>query len=259
MSGKTPNLDKLAVAGHAVHRLLRRGELHGGPGQLHHRRDSHPHRPDDRRPGRRRRGHAGAGLHARHRAEGAGLCHRAVRQEPPRRPEQVPADGARLRRVLRLPVPPRRDVGPVLVFDSRTTGLLRQVRPAQPGALLGDRHGRPDRDAALGQGRQAEDRGRRPAAAVPGHVQRARTCRTCRRRPSTTWTTFDEVLVKSIKRLHGQGQEGRQAVLRLAQHDAHARLDVPLAEVPGDDEQPRPTTAWKRPAWRRWTTASARC
>ena len=42
-------------------------------------------------------------------------------------------------------------------------------------------------------------------------------------------TTFDEVLVKSFERLHGQGQEGRQAVLRLAQHDAHARLDVPLA------------------------------
>ena len=39
MSGKTPNLDKLAARGHAVHRLLRRGELHGGPGQLHHRRD----------------------------------------------------------------------------------------------------------------------------------------------------------------------------------------------------------------------------
>ena len=46
-------------------------------------------------------------------------------------------------------------------------------------------------------------------------------------------TTFDEVLVKSFERLHGQGQEGRQAVLRLAQHDAHARLDVPVAEVPG--------------------------
>ena len=40
MSGKTPNLDKLAKRGHAVHRLLRRGELHGGPGELHHRRDS---------------------------------------------------------------------------------------------------------------------------------------------------------------------------------------------------------------------------
>ena len=159
MSGKTPNLDKLAVAGHAVHRLLRRGELHGGPGELHHRRDSAAHGPDDRGPGRRRRRHPGQGLHARHRAQGAGLRHRPVRQEPPRRPEQVPADGARLRRVLRLPVPPRRDVGPVLVLVPDRRGLLQQVRPAQPGALLGDRHGRPDRDAALGQGRQAEDRG----------------------------------------------------------------------------------------------------
>ena len=64
MSGKTPNLDKLAARGHAVHRLLRRGELHGGPGQLHHRRDSAAHGPDDRGPGRRRRRHARPRLHA---------------------------------------------------------------------------------------------------------------------------------------------------------------------------------------------------
>ena len=44
-------------------------------------------------------------------------------------------------------------------------------------------------------------------------------------------TTFDEVLVKSIERLHGQGEEGWQAVLRLAQHHAHARLDVSLARI----------------------------
>ena len=37
-------------------------------------------------------------------------------------------------------------------------GLDRQDRAAQPGALLGDGRGRPHRDAALGQGRQAEDR-----------------------------------------------------------------------------------------------------
>ena len=84
--------------------------------ELHHRRNSAPHGSDDRRPGRRRCRHAGAGLHARHRPESARLCHRPVRQEPPRRPEQVPADGAWLRRVLRLPVPPRRDVRSVLVF-----------------------------------------------------------------------------------------------------------------------------------------------
>ena len=35
----------------------------------------------------------------------------AVRQEPPRRPERVPPDGARLRRVLREPLPPERRGG----------------------------------------------------------------------------------------------------------------------------------------------------
>ena len=44
MSGKTPHLDKLASARHDVHRLLCRGELHGGPGELHHRRNPAPHR-----------------------------------------------------------------------------------------------------------------------------------------------------------------------------------------------------------------------
>ena len=34
-------------------------------------------------------------------------------------------------------------------------------RPARRHPLLGDRQGRPDRDAALGQGRQAEDQGHR--------------------------------------------------------------------------------------------------
>ena len=68
MSGKTPNLDKLASRGHDVHRLLRRGELHGGPGELHYRRNADPHGLDDRRTGRSRRGHAGSGRHARHRA-----------------------------------------------------------------------------------------------------------------------------------------------------------------------------------------------
>ena len=51
-------------------------------------------------------------------------------------------------------------------------GLLQQVRAAQPRAFLGDRRDDADRHAALGQGRQAEDRGRRPAAAVHEHDQR---------------------------------------------------------------------------------------
>ena len=72
-------------------------------------------------------------------------------------------------------------------------------------------------------------------------------------------TTFDEVLGQGVQRLHGQGQERQQAVLRLAQHHAHARLDVPVAKIQGDAEQPDATTVLKKPAWRRWTTASAHC
>ena len=52
MAGKTPNLDKLAKERHVVHRLLRRGKLHGGSRELHHRRAADPHQHDHGRPGR---------------------------------------------------------------------------------------------------------------------------------------------------------------------------------------------------------------
>ena len=167
MSGKTPNLDKLAAEGMRFTDYYAEASCTAGPRQFHHRRDSAPHRPDDRRPGRRRCRHAGPGLHDRHRAEGAGLCDRPVRQEPSRRPEQVPADAARLRRVLRLPVPPRRDVRPVLV--RLPAGLDRQVRPAQPRALLRDGDGRSDRACRAG----ARSASRR--SSTKGRCRRSRT------------------------------------------------------------------------------------
>ena len=57
--------------GHAVHRLLRRGELHGGPRQLHHRRAADPHRHDHGRPGRLADRAARGGGDDRHGAQGA--------------------------------------------------------------------------------------------------------------------------------------------------------------------------------------------
>ena len=48
------------------------------------------------------------------------------------------------------------DGGPVQSHLS--AGMEGHRRPAQPGPLLGQRHRRSDRAAALGQGRQAEDR-----------------------------------------------------------------------------------------------------
>ncbi len=38
MAGRTPNLDQIAKQGMTVHRLLRRGQLYGGPRQFHYRR-----------------------------------------------------------------------------------------------------------------------------------------------------------------------------------------------------------------------------
>ncbi len=167
MSGQDAEPRQARRRRHALHRLLRRSELHRRPRQLHHRANSAAHRPDHGRPGRRRRRHAGTVGDDGASPEIDGLRHRPVRQEPSRRLEQVSADGARLRRILRLSLSPRRDVRSVLVRLS--AGLDRQIRPAQPGAFLRDRHRRSDRDAALGQGRQAAHRRRRPAQAVQGY------------------------------------------------------------------------------------------
>ena len=99
-------------------------------------------------------------------AQAARLRHRPVRQEPPGRPEQVPADRPRLRRVLRQPLSPERRGGAGAARLPESEGLSslsRTLRPSRRDALLGDRHRRPHRGAALGPGRQAEDRGHRPA------------------------------------------------------------------------------------------------
>ena len=52
---------------------------------------------------------------------------------------------------------------------------------------LRDRYGRPDGDAALGQGRQAADRRRRPAGAVPEHERATTRCGRRAAPPNTTW------------------------------------------------------------------------
>ena len=109
---------------------------------------------------------AGRGPDDRRAAEAARLRDRAVRQEPPRRPQQVPADRARLRRVLRQPLPPERRGGAgaaELPASRRIPQLPRSLRPARRHPLLGDRRGRRHRGAALRPGRQAEDRGHRAA------------------------------------------------------------------------------------------------
>ena len=49
--------------------------------------------------------------------------------------------------------------------------------------------------------------------------------------------TFDEAACRTHQWRDGQGQGGRQAILHLAQHNAYARLYLHFAEVSGDDER----------------------
>ena len=55
MAGRDAESRQACQARDAVHRLLRRSQLHGRSRQLHHRPIAHPHRNDHRRPGRARR------------------------------------------------------------------------------------------------------------------------------------------------------------------------------------------------------------
>ena len=94
--------------GRDLHRLLLAAELHRRPRLLHHRPEPDPHRPHQgRHAGRHGRPAEGRPDHRRN-AQAARLRHRPVRQEPPGRPRRIPADRARLRRVLRQSLSPER-------------------------------------------------------------------------------------------------------------------------------------------------------
>ena len=96
-----------------------------------------------------------------------------------------------------------------------------------------------DRRAALGQSRQAENRGRRHALSEADGNRGRRDPR-----PGA--------------QVHRQGQEGRQAVLPLAQPDAHARRHASLGEIRDDAQRRKTAGASRKPAWRSSTTSSAR-
>ena len=85
MAGQDAEPRQARRRGHALHRLLRRGELHGRSRRFHHRRVADPHRHDHRRPGWLTHRAARRGDDHCHGAQVHGVCHGPVRQEPPRR------------------------------------------------------------------------------------------------------------------------------------------------------------------------------
>ena len=152
MSGKTPNLDKLAAEGMMFTDYYAEASCTAG-------RASFITGEIPLRTGLTTVGQAGAdvgmpdqGRNHRSRPQGRGICDRPVRQEPSRRSEQIPADAAWLRRVLRIPLSPRRDVGSRIGIRSRTTSHTatrsgreiwsihsRPIRTIRPSSRGGER------------------------------------------------------------------------------------------------------------------------
>ncbi|CFE03334.1 Uncharacterised protein [Bordetella pertussis] len=191
---------------HHFHGLLRREQLHGGPVLVHHRPVAAAHRPVQGRRARRRRGPAGPRRHHRAGAQGARLRDRAVRQEPPGRPRRIPAHQARLRRILRQPLSPQR--------RGRARAAILAPGPQGSG-------GQGVQAARRHQGqRRRQDRGHRRAdlQAHGDHRRRNRGRRAG---------------------LHRQARQGRQAILRVDEHHAHAHLYAYPARAPGQERDAR--------------------
>ena len=192
--------------GGALHRLLRRAELHGGSRGVHHRPEPVPHGPDQGRDAWHGRRAEGRGPHDRDGSQGARLRHGAVRQEPLRRPRRVPPHHARLRRVLRQPLPPQRRGGARARRLPARGGLPRlpqELRPAGRHPLVGER-----RRHAAHRGHRSADEG-----ADEDHRRRGRPRGAA---------------------VHDRRPGRRHPVLRLAQHHAHA------LPHPCQGRQPRP-------------------
>ncbi len=206
-----------------VHRFLRAAELHRRACVVHPRTAALPHRAAHHRHARLAAGDSRLVAHDRGSVEAAGLRHRPVRQEPPRRPRLAPAHGARLRRVSRQPLPPERGGGTRDLLLSERPGVQEEVRPARCVAHLGRRQGR------------ADDRGHR-CADDEAHGNHRRG---------------DSRGAGAVRR---QGSEGRQTLLRVAQHDPHACLDTSDQGV----RKASPASASTRTAWSCTTRWSAR-
>ena len=114
------------------------------------------------------RGAVGEGPDPRRTAQAAGLCDRTIRQEPSRRPQRIPADGARLRRVLRQSLPPQcrgRAGASRLSEEPGVQGAIRSARRHEMRRRPPPTRRAKIRASARGASRNARTPGRSPRSA----------------------------------------------------------------------------------------------
>ena len=130
--------------------------------------------------------------------EAARLRHRTVRQEPPRRPERISADRARLRRVLRQPLSSqrRRGAGEPRLPEGSRASARSSVRAASSSARPATRTTRPSIRLMAGsasrssriQARSTPSAWRRwtRSSSVPRSISSTATARQARRGSATS-------------------------------------------------------------------------
>ena len=150
MSGKTPNLDKLAAEGmlftdYYAEASCTAGRANFITGEI------------PLRTGLTTVGQAGAdvglpaqAVHDRHGPQGARLRHRPVRQEPPRRPQQVPADVHGFDEFFGYLYHLDAMSDPYWYSFPNDQAYRDKYGPRNLVHYLGDEHGRPDRYSRAG-------------------------------------------------------------------------------------------------------------
>ncbi len=256
MGYRTPNIDRIANEGAIFTDCLRPAELHGRPRLVHPRPGAVPHRPADHRHAGRSARHRRLDADDRRRAEDAGLRHRPVRQEPPRRPATStcrPTHGfdeffGNLYHLNAEEEPEgyfypkdpefRKKYGPRGVHQDLVGRQDRGHRPAQHQAHADRRRGIPGRaprtsSTARPRPTSRSSAGSTPRACTSSRIsRRSRWARPARASMPTAWssmTAMSAQLLKLLDDLRHRRQHHR------ALHDRQRRRDRAVAGRRHDD------------------------
>ena len=209
----------------AVHRPYGQQCCTAGRAVVHPRPAPVPHRPADHRHAGVAARHSRVDADDRRPAEGRRATRPASSARTTSATATAPADGPRLRRILGNLYHLNAEEEPETYYYPKDPEFKKKYGPRGVLHTLADGKG------------GADDRGHRPAD------------------PERMETVDEEIMAAAPRSSSTRPYKDEEAVLRLVQHDAHARLDAPEAVR----ARARPASASIPTAWSSTTTWSAGC
>ncbi len=233
MSGKTPNLDKLAADGMMLHGLLRRSELHRRPRQFHHRQIP-------LRTGLTTVGQAGADVGMPDQAVTTALLLKSMGYTTGQFGKNHLGDLNKylptvhgfdeffgyLYHLDAMSDPYWFDYPQDWIDKYGPRNLVHSYATDTDDPTVLPRWGK------VGKQRIVDEGPLKPFKDMSADHQIWQKGRDAK----YDMETFVRSSGRADQRLHGSGQAGQQAVLHLAQYHAHARLHLSAREVSGEDE-----------------------